>query len=400
MKKARCLIFMLLAFFLVACSMEPIYYSKDYVKRYVKHNYGKECDYINMDTEKDEEGNDIYIYNFSNKDGIPFSVYSYSTHFTIDASVTNFYQKEISDNYVRNVFEAHREDLKECFKEYSFDVECTDDISINIYVDSYNQLPEVAELVVEADEVLGLEYNEHGYDGHWMSEVSVSVFLKPDSAEQNDEWKDQYGNRISYIYLSSDKEKRWEKEDAYTVMERELVDGIKMGKFDQYQLPDSVLYKYPAPWIRLTSVNGNGSFEESYAFKYDVESDNYWISELDLCQDFEEFPYNYSEQGTFAGLVELLGGTYYCEDWIATWEIGENKWKAKLETDAEDSYRYKDITIRLNGKKIKLSNPGDRNNGTASGRSYTVEDLETMLDVDIEIEQVSMTATIMSRMDE
>jgi len=399
-KKASCLIFVLLAFFLMACSMEPIYYSKDYVKRYVKNIYGKECDYINMDTEKDEEGNDIYIYNFTNKEGIPFSVYSYSTHFTIDASVTNFYQKAISNNYVRNVFEAHREELMECFKDYSFDAECTDYISINIYLDSYTQLPEVAELIVEADEVLGLEYNKDGYDGHGTSDVSVAVFLKPDSTERNDEWKEQYGNRISYIYLSSDKEERWKLEDAYTVMERKLVDGIKQGKYGQYQLTEDILYKYSAPWIYVTSVNGNSSIGEIYAFEYDVESDQYWMSKLDPCQDFEEFPYNYSKQGSFARLVELLNGTYRCEDWIASWEIGENKWKAKLKTDTEDGYMYENMIIKLNGKKIKLSNPGERNNGTASGRSYTVEDLEAMLNVDIEIDQVSMTATIMSRTDE
>ena len=48
------------------------------------------------------------------------------------------------------------------------------------------------------------------------------------------------------------------------------------------------------------------------------------------------------------------------------------------------------------GKEEKLSNAGGMSNGTVSGRSFTIEDLEKMLDIVIEVDQVSMTATVTS----
>lgn len=396
MEKAKYLllsVFLVIA--LVGCSAEPVYYSKKYVKEYVKNMYGEDCKYVNVGVETDEDGNDVYIYNFTDGNGVAFCVYASTDHVTIDASTTIFYEKEISDNYLKCVYDTKVEELEALVEKYSLDAECKENKVIWIWLDSYTQLEKVAEFVEEADVLLDLEYNGEGYDGHRTSGIAVAVFLKPDDAESGDEWKDQYGNRICSMDFSSDKEKRLKADEVFTTMERALVDGIKTGSFDQYKLADDVMYKYPAPYIKVTSVNGNTSLEETYSFGYDVETDSYWISGLDLCQDFEEFPYNYTNKGKFAGLVELLGGTYSCDDWTATWEIQGNKWTAKLETtDSSTSYRYKNMTVERDGKEITLSDPQDKGNGTVSGRSFTVEDLEKMLGVDVEIDQVSMTATI------
>jgi len=62
-------------------------------------------------------------------------------------------------------------------------------------------------------------------------------------------------------------------------------------------------------------------------------------------------------------------------------------------------YAYDKLIVKQNGKKVTLSDPHDRSNGTVSGRAYTVEDLETLLGVTIEIDQVNMTATMIPKKD-
>lgn len=398
MKKLRFLLFALITLLLVGCSTKPTYYSKDYVMQYVRNMYGKDCDYTDLFTEADDEGNPIYVYQFQDKNGITFSVSTYTKHISIDASTSIFYEKCITDDYLKNVYDAHLDALTALTTCYSFDAECKEYKTISVWLDSYTQLAEVADFAAKADALLSLEYNAEGYNNHKTSGISISVYLKPDDAPSGLEWRDGYGNNIGGITMSSSQSERWTADSAFTTMERSLVNGIKTGKFDQYQLPDDIFYKYPAPRIKLASVNGSSNLEFSYAFKYDTETDSYWISDLDPCQDFAEFPYNYLDKGTFAKLVQLLGGTYHCENWTATWEIGSNKWTAKLKTTEKDSkYTYDKLTVKCNGKTVSLSDPGDKNNGTVSGRAFTVEDLEKMLGVTIEIDQVNMTATMTFR---
>ena len=398
MKKLKFLLLTLATLLLVGCSAKPTYYSKDYVKQYVRNMYGKDCDYIDLITETDEEGNPIYVYQFRDRDNITFSVSAYTRHISIDASTSIFYEKAITDDYLQNVYDTHLEALTKLANSYSFDAVCKEYKNISLWLDSYTQLEEVADLVVKADQLLSLKYNKEGFDHHRTSGISLSVYLKPDDVSDGKEWRDGYGNNIGGITMSSSETERWTAEEAFTTIERSLVNGIKTGRFDQYSLPDSILYKYPAPQIKLTTIAGNSDLNISYAFQYDTESDCYWISNLDPCQDFEEFPYNYMDKGIFAKLVELLGGSYTCSDWTATWQIGDNKWTAKLETTEENSrYAYDKLTVKQNGKKISLSDPGHRHNGTVSGRAFTVEDLEAMLGVTIEIDQVNMTATMTPR---
>ena len=399
MKKISLLLFALVTLLLVGCSTKPTYYSKDYVMQYVRNMYGKDCDYTDLFTEADEEGNPIYVYQFQDKNDIPFTVTTYTRHISIDASTSIFYEKAITDDYLQNVYNAHLTNLSKLLGNYTFDAECKEYKNISVWLDSYTQLADVADFAEKADALLSLEYNAKGYDHHKTSGISISVYLKPDAAASGTQWRETYGNNIGGVTMSSSKTERLTAADAFTTMERALVNGIKTGRFDQYRLPDDILYKYPAPWIKLTSVNGTENLEFSYTFQYDTENDCYWISDLDPCQDFAEFPYNYSDKGTFAKLVELLGGTYHCDNWTATWEIGDNKWTAKLETAKEGNseYRYNKLILKQNGKKITLSDPDGRSNGTVSGRAFTVEDLEMMLGVTIEIDQADMTATMIPR---
>lgn len=373
------------------CSTEPVYYTKAEVKQYVKEHYGsgyklKEKDSYPDDT---EEENLMYEYTFENKDGVRFSVYTYTSHISIDASESIFYSKGITDDYVQSVIDLRIDDAMKCCEGAPFDVETEEDNDIRFYLDSYEQIPDAAEVIADIDAAISLKYN----DSVPGDNRGVAVYIKPDEdVEDIDEWQDNYSYRICLVKYSNNPKSKLVEDDIIISIERSLVNGIKDKGKDYYTVPDELLYKYPATWIRVNDVNGVTDFEQSIAFSYDTNRDSYWINSLDPCQDFEDFPYNRTEEGTFASLVELFGGTYQCDDWKANWQIGNDKWTAWLIVD--DDYRYVDFKVAKNGEELDISEGNGSYNGTVSGRGFSMEDIEKMLGVDIIVDQVSMTARI------
>jgi hypothetical protein len=205
-------------------------------------------------------------------------------------------------------------------------------------------------------------------------------------------------HEIMKVNFSTNENERFSTESIAEDIERTFVDDIKTGELTCYNIPDELLYKYPAPYVEVIEINGTilntESSDEttSYSFEYDAETEQYWIYTLDLCQDFEDFPYDYSERGNFANLVEMLGGEYTCDDWKATWTIGEHVWEAKLEVD--EMSEYKDFEIEKDRENLELSDNNDLYGRTVSGRPFTLEDMEKMLNVEIVVDQISMTACI------
>ena len=70
-------------------------------------------------------------------------------------------------------------------------------------------------------------------------------------------------------------------------------------------------------------------------------------------------------------------------------------WDAKLELEKTDRspYTYSSINVSCNGMWQKLSTPpSGTDNGTVSGRWYSIEDLIRMLDIEVTISQENQTA--------
>lgn len=89
--------------------------------------------------------------------------------------------------------------------------------------------------------------------------------------------------------------------------------------------------------------------------------------------------------------MEALGGSYTCDDWSAQWQIGDDTWQASLVLDDVD---YEDFTLKKNGQSITLDDPNGKNNGTVSGRGFSLEDLEKMLGVTFEINQTTAEVSL------
>ena len=128
---------------------------------------------------------------------------------------------------------------------------------------------------------------------------------------------------------------------------------------------------------------------------YDQAHQVYSTTLLDPCQDFDSFPYSYNNKGCFKALVEQLGGKYECNDYRSTWTINQHTWQAKLTIDQKTS-EYQSMEITKDGEPLSISD-AFLQNGTVSGRNFTVEDLEKLLNVSISIDQKNMKATITSK---
>ncbi len=381
----------ILGLFLAGCSMKPVYYSKSQVKSYVKEVFGKDFSLTEelVYPDNSDEQNDKYEYIFEDEEGFSFSVYAYTSHIYFDASETSFYDKYISNNYLEQRVNFLSEDIYNLIDTSSIPCEL-ESTSMKCYLNNYTDIGALTEFVTKLDTCLSLSYDY----GNWPKPqgFSIAIYLRPNSAEYEDieDWVSNSDYNFMKLYLSYQEEERLDDTETYATIERTLVYNIRSGYKDAdlyYVLPDEIIYKYPAQYLYW---NLDEEAEFTYTFAYDVDDGHYWIATLDPCQNFED-SYNYTNRGNFDALVEYLGGTYSCDDWSATWTIGEDTWEASLELD--DSY-YEDFNLTKNGEEIELDDPGDKGNGTVSGRSFSTEDLEKMLGITFAIDQEAATLEI------
>lgn len=390
---------LLTCFSLAGCSTEPVYYSEEDIRDYVRSVYGSDYRLAQRSSYEDdsEEGNLVYVYQFENSDGMSFSVSTYSYHIGIDATTTAFYSKGIMDDYAKRRLEFKEEEVREVLERYPFAWSFSEiSTGIDFGVEDYRQLPQAAELIAEVDRVMDMEgdYTDAIYSGN---DVWMYLYLKPTpgmeyQGEEDQPWRGNYRYRLMAVALTrSSTEELLKEEDLAWRIQWNLTDEVKTGDMPYYDIPEEFLYQYPAGQLEVVGLPLEAGYQ--YKFRFDLDSRKYWISSLDPCQDYEDFSYHYSNRGAFAALVEALGGSYWCEDGIAEWTIGENTWHATLVLDQESHYR--DFLVTCNGEDVALDDPMGRDNGTVSGRAFTLEDLEQLLGVTVEVDQYSATARLL-----
>ena len=383
----------LLLFSLSACHTEPVYYEKSDVNRYVKAVFGPDFDLVEEVT---HTGDDAPSYEYVYTDGrITFSVTCTSNHIWIDTP-TIFYERAISDNYLFSAYQQYYSEILSLCNASGLEVRLQDpdvqNINVpysSIIITDVSDLQKVSALIAKIDTLLALEYDytKTSIGPKYNTDIVFYVYLPASDA-------DSFDITVGSISLSHSASERWTEDAAFASLEYRYVNTAKSR--DDVPITQELWNKYPATSLTLTEINGSPvEFPSLYTLHYDLESDTYWMNNLDPCQDFEEFPYDYANVGTFASLVEALGGQYQCDDWEATWSLGGIKWKAKLKNDKNN--RYVDFLVARDGKKISLSAVTDeQRNGTTSGRMFSVEDLEQMLDVHFVLNQADMTYQIIS----
>ncbi len=393
-KTVLCIIIILLLAFFTACSFNPVYYSKGEVMDYAYDLFGEDIDLIDKLEYTHDEADEIEMheYIFEDKYGMAFSIYNYSDNVYFLGSETVFYEKIINNDYIERKITSKKSEIAKLISQSDIRV-LFEDGNIQVIIENMDKIDEAAEFLYKLDSIVGLEYNEnYSMSDSNIDTYRISISVRPNAMKYEylaQDWYTDSTYTVTRIQLSNFENQRLDEHEIYETIERAIVYEIKEDDEAKYTLPDEILAQYPSQ--HLTVTNEELFHEEfSFTFNYDIETEKYYMENLDPCQESDE-DFNYFEKGIFKFLVESLGGQYESSDYIARWNIGGDLFYAELERD--DGY-YKDFTLTKNGQDIELDDNGERNNGTVAGRGFSIEDLEKMLNVKIRIDDENQTATI------
>ncbi len=385
------LVFLFVA--LSACSVEPVYYSREEVMKYALAAFGDEIKAVEvLDYPYDEEdGSTMFEFVFEDKYGMEFSVYNTSSKVYFTGSETIFFEKDMWNDYIEKMAKYKKDDIEVLVDKYGLNISI-EDTYCSLDIEDMDEIELAANFIEELDTLLSLEYKQDVGDSNFYADTyTVYISVKPNvNGYENvpDDWSEETDYAVARINISNSIDTRKNKEDVFETIERAIVYDIKDGGDEKYVLPQEVLDKYPAEYLSVG--NEEISHEEfSYYFSYYVDEEKYFMENLDPCQESIE-GYNYYEKGAFKFLVEALGGQYESKDYKAKWEIGGKIFYAELVED-EDGY-YRDFVVFHNEEKIELDENGDRHNGTVTGRGFSLEDLEKILNVNIHVDSVNAVA--------
>lgn len=362
---------------LTGCSMKPTYYSKSYVKKYVKKSFDQpelieELSYPDNTSEE----NPVYEYRFRDEHGDEFSVFCETSHVRFNVSTTIFYERNIRNNYIETKLALRKAEIDEILGELSFQTEYSP-YGIVFYMAKEQDIRTASDAIAKIDKLLDLHYRDE------EMELCAELRFKPAGA--GEDWVDESVEYVGEIQFSDGQGDRLRWRDVKTDIEQQVTDYSKRYDID-LGLSEELMEAYDAPELQV--FVGDRKMEDYYFWRND---DIYSISSLDPCQDFEDFPYEYKGKGRFAALVRAAGGEYYCDDWEAKWVIGKDEWKAKLKVNKD--HDFKAFYVWKNGKKLSLSDPNGETNSTSAGRTFTIEDLSLLLGKDYVIDQKNMSVT-------
>lgn len=405
---------------LTACSREPVYYTEEEIMQYVQDCYGK--NYRMTDSVRHEMtyGEQIREYIFSDEDGFSFSVSTGSEKHPVWRGLLSEWTPTLMDSYIESRIAFCSEDISKLFEESDIRASLTttgDNETVpgtihmlSLYLNKPDQMKEASQLIAKLDRIVKLVCDRTGANiGTQKTDTKkVHIYLRPDrflAGDTKKNWRKSanlYLYEISSVALSTATRQRLDEEDVLEQMRHDYSDTAKWTHQEIYTLSEKMAGKYPSPCLEVTRIGTHDmtGAEEKFYLLYDRRSQGYWMTDLDLCQDYEGFPYEYERQGRFASLIAYLGGIYSCDDLTAQWKMNGMTWDAKLELEKTDRspYTYSSINVRCNGMWQKLSTPpSGTDNGTVSGRWYSIEDLIRMLDIEVTISQENQTAIFSPR---
>ena len=405
---------------LTACSREPVYYTEEEIMQYVQDCYGK--NYRMTDSVRHEMtyGEQIREYIFTDEDGFSFSVSTGSEKHTVWGGLLTQWTPTLMDSYIESRIAFCEEDINKLFEESEIRAELTSEgdnrtvpgttYMLSLYLNKSDQMKEASQMIAKLDRIVKFVCDRTGAKiGTQKNDTKkVHIYLRPDkylAGDTRKNWRKSanlYLYEISSIALTTATRQRLNDEDVLEQMRHDYSDTAKWTHQEIYTLTGKMASRYPAPCLEVSRIGTHdmtASHEKFYLF-YDRGTEIYWMTDLDLCQDYDGFPYEYEGRGKFAALVDYLGGLYSCDGLKAQWRMNGMTWDAKLDLEKTDlsPYTFSSVNISCNGMWQKLSTPpSGTDNGTPSGRWYSIEDLIRMLDIEVTISQENQTAIFSSR---
>ena len=422
MRKRFCLLLftILICLGVTSCRRDPLYYTEDEIMQYVQDCYGNNFRMTDSVRHEMTYGEHIQEYIFSDEDGFSFSVCTGTMEKPVWGGLLTDYSPTLMDSYVESRIGFCRDEIKALFREYDIRARLTvtgsdDPIPgtmhmISLYLNSPDQMKEASRLISKLDRIVKLgSSRSRALIGTKKTDTKqVHIYLRPDSFLPGDtkkNWRKSENLRfyeISSVALSTARRDRLDEDDVLEQIRHDYVDCAKWYSQKIYTLSEKMAARYPSPFLEITRAGTRDlrNEEEKFYLLYDRETESYWITDLDLCQDYDGFPYDYPGRGRFAVLIGYMGGIYSCHDLKAQWKMSGLTWDAELELEKNEisDYAFSSMTINCNGMWQKLSTPpSGTDNGTVSGRWYSIEDLIRMLDVEVTISQDSQSAILSPR---
>ncbi len=404
---------------------EPAGYTQEEVSRYVRERYGDEVRYVR--SEELTGGTDpVTVHHYRTGEEVDFAVLTGLRERYVDGTPSGDKVRWFSDNYYDAVMAARQEEINALLLEAGLNgrVEQTGRegrgagvvCQLRIYLDEASQIGDCAAALSQVNTLLNYQAADSAALPGAPAVKSAHIYLQPDSRLPEDDPQYAWNGgayRVFYEIGTVAFTMDGEELNPGTVKEElqhDYVDRARILGRDIYDPGDDLWFKYPAPVVTVTDigdidVSGSGVF----TFIYDRDSDSYWMCCLDPCQDFEDGPYEYEGKGTFARMVDDLGGLYFPGKWHATWSIDGMEWSADLHVQegAGVTCGFRSLEVTCNNEVQLLSEvPASLirggsggssrygSNGTVSGRAFSPEDLEKLLHVSIDIDRQNGTAVI------
>lgn len=405
------------------CAVRADYYGKEEAVRYARAVHGSGTAFVRQEKFRYSDGSRAVKYVFKDSAGRKFTVCTESVEYSGDTGTPGTVQKGISDSYYDAIITDQMSRIQALIDESGLDMRLeqtgSTDVKDNrtwrivLYLDRTDDFGAASMLIAKIDSLLTYRCDRTASQiGRGQADSkSVTVYMQPDTPAEGDtaeNWKESThlsDYRIASVDFTNGGD-RMSASEADAEIENDFVDTVKLGEMEGtsfYDIPDTLRSKYNAPVLNVTSVQGHHPKEGAYVFYYDRDSEQYWMTDLDLCQDFDGFPYEYEGRGNFAQLVQWLGGDYSCSNWKARWTIGNYSWSASLSVKktSDSPYAYKNMRIVRGDTFLTLSDPaadipGGGRNQTPSGRAFSIGDLVRMLHANITINEDTMTAMIYS----
>ena len=288
--------------------------------------------YTLVGTELVAQTPDDMRYDFvTNERGLAFSAHSTLVPIMIDASVTNFYSKSITCNYVQAVHELYREDVKAALSqgdtwlpEHQW-----------MYLINFSDLDNVVDTLLSGDRVYAEELNWNSPQFLQKNPIATVHLIWHRSAEEaaaHETWTnitdvrltgqltrqvlyDALANRYAQLYVNG----KIENGDG---IPQEYLKDKHVSRLDTLTLDGKpLLYD-----TEDNPYNGLGLTTESYAYSWysDTAGSYLLASDVGYMSDKSSFPLILREY------VLALGGSYSREtnddESVSRWTIGNDSW--------------------------------------------------------------------------
>ncbi|RKM58367.1 hypothetical protein D6853_02205 [Butyrivibrio sp. X503] len=365
-KKKIALVLMLMAmiFILCACTANAPVHSKREVKKYIDQLCNEEHEIVSIEEVSESPRAVVYTVRSKERD-LEFEVVTCrSAVFFPTSSTVLYYEKSISDDYVKKIHEIYKDDINQLFKGY--EIEYTGAIPIR----DINEIESVAESIHTANMIYSdeMKYNSREFlDAHPYCYIYLSGINKED------------GNTSQFIQFKingSDKSTEEITEEIKDAIAQKITDGV-FSK-ETYTGLDEITSKQHKSKLNHVFLNDEemlydnnnspyvyaGLITDEYcysAYNYDIEK-YMMVVDCGLVADYWGSP-----ALVIPEYVDHLGGQYTL---ISTdqkerklnleseWEINGHKWKMTAYYNGESEDYDKSISkvkVIRDGKNLSFT---------------------------------------------